>query len=441
MIEHFCLAILRRCYCGLLLALGLVMIVPRADAVGPGLLDYFHECGIGHDAFAKFADDRQIADEEFDVIRRIAVRLRDCPAVGQVANLSCFRPAGDLPQVAGRLSSPAEAKGQRGQRFEFEGSIVSVESVEDQGGEPLWRCSVKLDRSAGVTPASSDYPRRAVVYVADVAKKLRAGGAGQRVAVAGVFVKYVPAAEPTAVFVASRLQWRAEPLWGNLEMDFGLFEGISDNSSVTAADRDAFYRLLLLARGADPDRLNREADPLIDSSPGLAAIFRDPAAHRGCLVKLSGTARRVVRVPIDDPAIVSRLGTDHYFEIDFVAGTAENNPLVFCTLNLPDGVLPGGPPSYGENMEVTGFFLKNWQYPTALSAAERAAHPGSSQALQTAPLVIGGTPLWKPAAAKKSSSGAAVGGLLALVIAGVCLLLWSFRQSDQDFFRQVIARQ
>ena len=64
----------------LLVALGLAVIVPRADAAEPSLLDYFQACGIGDDAFAKFADDRQIADEELDVIRRIAVRLRDCPA-------------------------------------------------------------------------------------------------------------------------------------------------------------------------------------------------------------------------------------------------------------------------------------------------------------------------------------------------------------------------
>ena len=100
-------------------------------------------------------------------------------------------------------------------------------------------------------------------------------------------------------------------------------------------------------------------------------------------------ARRVVRVPIDDPAIVARLGADHYFEIDLVAEGSQNNPLVFCTLDLPDGMPLGGPPSYGESVEVTGFFLKNWQYPTALSEGEKAANPGSSQALQTAPLVIG----------------------------------------------------
>ena len=174
----------------------------------------------------------------------------------------------------------------------------------------------------------------------------------------------------------------------------------------------------------------------------MPALFRDPAAQRGRLVKLSGTARRVVRVPIDDPAIVARLGADHYFEIDFVAEGSQDNPLVFCTLDLPGGMPLSGPPSYGENVEVTGFFLKNWQYPTGLSEGEKAANPGSSRALQTAPLLIGPAPLWKPAAAeKKSSTAAAVGGLLALAMIGVCLLLWHFRQTDQEFFRQVIARE
>ena len=445
MIEHFYPAILRtRCCC--LIALGLVVIVPRADAAGPDLLAYFQACGIGADAFAKFADDRQIADDELDVIRRIAVRLRDFSAVGQNANLPNFRQADNLSRIAGRLPSPTEAKGQRGRLFEVQGPVASLEPVNDQGGEPLWRCTMTL----------SEYPHRAVVYVAEVPERLRTGGTGQRVVLDGIFVKYVPGptAEPMAVVVAPRLQWRAESPLGKLGMDFGLFDGISDNSALTAADHDAFYRLLLLARNTDPDRLSRDAERLDASSQGLPALFRDPAAGapgtpgRGRLVRLSGRAGRAVRVPIDDPVVVSRLGTDHYFEIDLLAEGSQNNPLVFCTLDLPGGMPLGGPPSYIESIEVTGFFLKNWQYSTALSEGEKAANPGSSRALQTAPLVIGSAPLWKPAgyqrsgsAEKKSPTGAAVGGLLALAIIGLCLLLWYLRQSDQDFFRQVIARE
>ena len=79
MIEPFQVALFRHACCWLLIALGLEMNVPGAGAAGPDLLDYLQACGIGDEDFAKFADDRQIADEELDVIRRIALRLRDCP--------------------------------------------------------------------------------------------------------------------------------------------------------------------------------------------------------------------------------------------------------------------------------------------------------------------------------------------------------------------------
>ena len=126
-----------------------------------------------------------------------------------------------------------------------------------------------------------------------------------------------------------------------------------------------------------------------DRRRGCRPCFAIRPPQRGRLVTLSGTARRVVRVPIDEPAVVARLGADHYFEIDLVADGSQNNPLVFCTLDLPDGMPLGGPPSYRESVEVTGFFLKTWRYPTALSEGEKAANPGSSRAMQTAPLLIG----------------------------------------------------
>ena len=424
-----CVPLVRRGYCLLSVALGLLLIAPRADAAGPGLLQYFRACGIGDDAFAEFADDRQVADAELDVIRRIAVRLRDCP-IDRLRGMMLreISVAGGNPTAAGRLPSPAEAKGQRGRMYELQGSLLAVEPVADQDGEPLWRCTVRL----------SGYPRRAVVYVAQQPEKLLSGGSGQRVAAEAVFVKYAPgnAAEPTIVLVAPRLQRRGDSPLGRLAMDFGLLEGVQDATALTAADREAFYRLLQLARDADPARLSRDAERLDGSSQGLSVLFNDPASQRGRLVKLFGTARRVVRIPIDDPAMASRLGANHYFEVDLAAEGSQNNPLVFCTLDLPARMPLGGPPSYGENVEVTGFFLKTWRYPTALSEGEKAAHPGSSQALQTAPLLIGAAPLWKPAAVvKQNSTATAVAGLLALAMIGVCLLLWHFRRSDQEFSR------
>ncbi len=430
-----------RCF-WLLIAVGLVLGTRHAEADGPTLLHYLHACGIGDEAFAKFADDREIAADELDVIRRIALRLRDCPAdrLEQLMLQEAPAPGHDRQQLPAP-GSPLPAS-TRGRVFVVQGSLASVEPVEDRDSEPLWRCSVTLTPSAGFPPASTGFPHHALAYVADLPEKLRNKVAGERVALRGVFVKYVPGAagEPTVVLVAPRLQWRGEPPLGNFDMDFGLLEGISDNSPLTAADRDAFYRLLQLARKADAASLGHDAQRLDAASSGLLALFRDSASQRGRLVRISGTALRVVRVPIDDPAIVSRLGADHYFEIDLVAEGSQNNPLVFCTLDLPEGMPLSATASYGEDVEVTGFFLKNWQYPTPLSAQEKAANPGASQALQSAPLVIGPAPLWKPAAGeKKSSHGAAIFGLLALATIGACLLLWQIRQADREFSRQVIA--
>ncbi len=232
MTQRFCVALLRHAFCCLLTALGLVGSAPLVAAAEPSLLDYLHACGIGDGAFAKFADDRQIATEEIDVICRIAVRLRDCPP----DRLERMIPSGS---AAARLPAPAEAKGQRGRVFHLQGSLASAEPVQDPDREPLWRCTVALN----------EFPRRAVLYVTDLPEKLRTRGAGQRVALDGVFVKYVPGAraEPMAVVVAPRVAWHDESSLGTLGMDLGLLEAIRDNCPLTSADHDAFYRLLQLA--------------------------------------------------------------------------------------------------------------------------------------------------------------------------------------------------
>ena len=157
--ERLYAAIVRGRCCRLLIALALLLILARADAAEPSLTDYFRAWGIGDDAFAKFSDDRQVTDDELGVIRRIAVRLRDCPP-------DRLQPT--MPQaassVAEKLPSPSEAKGRTpGHRmFAIEGLLGAVERVQDATGEPLWRCVVTLDRSPGspASPGVSSSPAR-----------------------------------------------------------------------------------------------------------------------------------------------------------------------------------------------------------------------------------------------------------------------------------------
>ncbi len=269
-----------------------------------------------------------------------------------------------------KLPSPAEAKGQRGRMFKVQGTVTSVEPVADPDAESLWRYTVTL----------SERPYRAVVYLASP----NTAAGGQRVEFDGLFAKYVPGtgAEQMAVFVAPRLERRGDSPLANLGMDLGLLEGIRDYSPMTAADHDAFYHLLLLARNADLARLQRDAEQLDGSPRGLPALFSAPAAQRGRLVRLAGMVQRVVRVPVDDAAVAARLGADHFFEIDLMAEGSQGNPLVFCTLDLPAGMPLVEQPSSGEQVDVTGFFFKTWQYPVKLSQAEKDASPGSTWARQ-----------------------------------------------------------
>ena len=232
--------------------------------------------------------------------------------------------------------------------------------------EPLWRCTL-----AGDVP-----PHRAIVYVSELSKSFRPGTAEQ-VAVDAVFVKYVPVApqRPNADVCRRALQRRAAGPLGDLDFDLALFDAIRDRAPLPAADNGAFYRLLALTKLGDPVRLLREANVL--DAAAAAALFHDPAAERGRPFRVAGRARRAVRVPIDDPATAARLGTDHYFQVDLLADALQDNPLVFCTLELPPGMPLGGPPDYSQPIEVTGFFLKMWQYSTGLTTGERAEHPGA----------------------------------------------------------------
>jgi hypothetical protein len=378
---------------------------------GPSLRDYLRACGIADNDFARFSDDRQMADEELDVVRRIAMRLRDCPA-------------GALRRMTSQQTAPSVSKYQRGQVLRLLGRLESVEQAADS----LWRCTL----------TSETLPHRAIVYVGQVASLPISPQIGnlpqETIAVDAMFVKYVPGVrdQTVPVVVAGRLQRRAAGPLGELDFDTELFDGIRDNEPLAATDSAVFYRLLELSKTADPARLRHEASAL-DSS-AAADLFRDPAAARGRHFHVSGIARRVIRVPIDDPIAAAHVGSDHYFEIDILTDALQGNPLTFCTLELPPGLPLGGPPNYGQPIEATGFFLKTWQYPTPLTAAERAARPDALRALQNAPLLVGPAPRWLPApAAKDDSLGWGFAGILALAMTGLGLLLWSLRQSDLEF--------
>jgi hypothetical protein len=377
-----------------------------APPPAPALRDYLRACGISDGDFARFGDDRQMADEEIDVVRRVAARLRDCPAEA-------------LRRMMTQESETAttDDKYKRGQTMRLRGRIESMERVDDS----LWRCTLVSE-----TP-----PHRVFVYEAQTGNPAKGV-----VAFDAMFVKYVPGVQdkPVPVVVAGRFQRQADGTLGGLDFDAGLFDGVRDRTALDGTDSAAFYRLLALTRSADAARFWRGSATL-DASVATK-LFYDPASERGRLFDVAGIARRAVRVPIDDPATTALVGADHYFQIDITSDALQDNPLTFCTLELPPGMPIGGQPSYSQPIEVTGFFLKLWQYRTRITAGEQAEHPGAVEALQAAPLLIGPTPRWEPPKnANVDAPGWGFAGIVALAITGLGLLLWSLRQSDLEFSR------
>ena len=147
----------------------------------------------------------------------------------------------------------------------------------------------------------------------------------------------------------------------------------------------------------------------------------------------------MTRIDVNDPDIIARLGLEHYYEIDLFTADSQDNPIVVCVPSLPDGMPLGGPPEYRESVEIIGFFLKVWRYPVPPGKSD--ATPGQGTVMQSAPLLVGLPPLWQHPTPSRSRSltGTVAGLTLALVMAGVWLLLWHIRNTDEEFHENMIS--
>lgn len=223
---------------------------------------------------------------------------------------------------------------------------------------------------------------------------------------------------PTITLVAARVAWRPGTPLGALGMDYGLFDAVRDGRKLTAEDSDAFYGMLAAAGRAKASGIEAAAGDSTDILQLIDPQVRWIESHRGDAVRIRGTARRALRVAIDDPFRQQQLGTDHYWELYvfvptptavLVNGRLQNNyPVVCCVRELPPN-MPHGE-RIAEEVDLAGFALKRYRYPIAMSA-----DAGNQQ---ESPLVIGRGLRWipstEPAAAKQLES--MLGGLLVAVI-------------------------
>ena len=415
-----------------------------ADGPITGPRDLLDRFGIDDSFFAKLVDGEPIDGNEDETLMRIMYRLRD------------FREV-DLEQWARPNPKLAELVKDRdanqGQVYHLVGRVTGIEKLEPIAEvverfelKHYFRCVMQLEPSG----------QPAIVFARRVPEAWQNGQPlDARAGAFGVFLKFASndPEHPTPVFVARRIAWYPSTLLGTLGMDVGLFDSVENRTRLSGQDREAFYQMLAAVGRAKPGQLIHAADErLKEDLPemirtdkdgqryfSVVPLFNEPAEMRGQLVELMGTARRVVKVRVSDEDIIARFGIDHYYNLFIYTDDSQDNPLVFCVRDLPQGMPIGDDPQYAETVRVAGFFFKSWAYGVdqGYDAPEGTVHKR-----QLAPLLIGQEPVWyrREPPARNTLAGAIAGGLFVVMLLGIWVAVWRYNRSDQKFQQETLSR-
>ena len=243
-----------------------------------------------------------------------------------------------------------------------------------------------------------------------------------------------------------------------LGFDVGRLAEVIDRKPLEANDRECFYQLLA-AMGRRVE-LADQGTGAANSIPAVGAIelLQNPEKHRGRLYSVTGTARRAIRVAVDDPDIVERLGITHYYEIEVFDSLAKvtvakvgggedavfnSYPIVFCTRTIPDW-MPTGDVIH-QDVTITGAYMKLWSYRSRfLSESSMGKSAGNGKVekrqLQLSPLLIGHSPDRAPETATSNpTAGLAVGIGFGAALAALSFYVWRTNQGDRKF-RETLRR-
>lgn len=243
-----------------------------------------------------------------------------------------------------------------------------------------------------------------------------------------------PDAAAEFVVAATHVEWRPVGLFGQLGMNFALFDGVVDDRKLEAGDAAAFWSALAAVRGVAPAEIAGAAGAATDIVPLIDPQRDWFADHRGDPVLIDGVARRATRIAIDDPLRREQVAADHYWELEVFVDTPpisidghvqDRYPVVCCLRELPAG-MPAGE-SISERVRVPGFAFKRYRYPLAevLVDGVRELPAGS---LRSVPLVVGPRAEWL---VERSPRGLSAGlfwvfaGILATVAALLAANGWA----------------
>ena len=382
--------------------------------------------GVEESHFRGLRDGRPLVlDEQQHLLRFLYAVRRFAPANTE----RWARPAGDLLSAEGNGD---DADDLQGKLFQLAGRVTLVnverpvpEVVERLEMEEYYRCALELDGGGTATVYATAVPR----------DWPREQPFSERASVPALFLKWtvVEPERSEPVFAAARVAWHPNTVLGDLGMDVGLFDDVQNAADLLARDRECFYQLLAAAGRADNAELLRlaaQAAPPGDAPAppdySVVPLFNDAARQHGKLFAFSGTVVRAVEVRVDDADVRSRFGIDHYYQLDLMTPDSQDNPLVFCVRELPEG-MPRGPDARSK-VRLTGFFFKTWSY------RQQRLEADQEPLRQLAPMLIGRSAVWfpPPGADRNVPAQVAAATLFLLALAGVAVALWRRRRGDRQ---------
>lgn len=206
-----------------------------------------------------------------------------------------------------------------------------------------------------------------------------------------------------AVFASQRISWHpeqeneplgvrsAEVQLAKLGFDVGLLSDVKqvNYQGLGPVDREPFYSLLDALKLAAPGQLPGKR---FDES-NLIGLLENKSPSLGEPYRVSGNARKIIRVRVDDADIRQRFGIDHYYQVDFfipldkaiklgkdrkdqLAPIYENGyPATLCLVELPPGLQEGD--NLRQAFESESIFYKMWSYPagTGQKQSQRQVAP------------------------------------------------------------------